>query len=112
MTDFTRYTKGSSVPASLTSKGSRSTKRQERKKNRGKKGTIYEKDYLIDSLYRLPGRAIASVDEVVNVLHHLTTYGQLAKANQLKKQWNDLAALVTQLPDRLIPYRDEPLLVS
>ncbi|RKP14012.1 IKI3 family-domain-containing protein, partial [Piptocephalis cylindrospora] len=71
MTDFTRYTKSSSIPASLMSKGSRSTKRQERKKNRGKKGTIYEKDYLIDSLGRLPSRVITSADEVVNVLHHL-----------------------------------------
>lgn len=57
---FTRYT-GGTVSSRRTSKTRR---REERKRARGKKGTVYEEEYLVNSVRRLIERMNSTIDEV------------------------------------------------
>src|SRR5579871_4943533 len=63
---FTRYT-----PQSVGSRGSRASsknrRREERKRARGKKGTVYEEEYLVNSIGRLMQR-VESVREDIQRL--------------------------------------------
>lgn len=74
ITQFTRYTKapthaGTMSSLSATSKGSarkgekKIKKREEKKKAVGKKGSVYEEDYLYESLGKLLGERLGGVQE-------------------------------------------------
>jgi len=83
ITQFTRYTSVPSLASMSTSSGmtgmtssthkSKKTKRkEERKKNSGKKGSIYEEDYLFDSLQKLLREKLKGLQlEVSRLLPHL-----------------------------------------
>jgi len=73
---FTRYTgKGGSV-GTLGSNVSRATsknrKREEKKRARGRKGTVYEEEYLVNSVRRLVERVEGTKDEVERLVFDLT----------------------------------------
>ncbi|KAJ5703713.1 hypothetical protein N7493_010851 [Penicillium malachiteum] len=57
---FTRYT-GKTSSSRHTSKTRR---REERKRAKGKKGTVYEEEYLVNSVRRLMERVNSSVNDV------------------------------------------------
>ncbi|CAD6977243.1 hypothetical protein A4X06_0g1276 [Tilletia controversa] len=80
ITQYTRYTSVPSLASMSTSSGmtgstnkSRKTKRkEERKKNSGKKGSIYEEDYLFESLQKLLKEKLQGLQvEVARLLPHL-----------------------------------------
>lgn len=86
ITQFTRYTKapshvGTMSSISATSKGTKKAekrlkKKEEKKKAAGKKGSIYEEDYLYDSLQKLLLERLGSVqDEVARLLPNLVVLG-------------------------------------
>ena len=62
---FTRYTNGTgTVGTNATRKTSKNRRREERKRARGKKGSVYEEEYLINSVERLIERINSIRDEV------------------------------------------------
>ena len=65
---FTRYgssTKfGGTITSTATRRTSKTKRREERKRARGKKGSVYEEEYLVNSVRRLIGRVNDVQDEV------------------------------------------------
>lgn len=57
------------------SKSAKSRRRQERKKARGKKGSIYEEGYLLDSLKRL----IEKFNTTQGILNPINNYYAMAQ---------------------------------
>ncbi|KAG8527950.1 uncharacterized protein KY384_006866 [Bacidia gigantensis] len=62
---FTRYTnRTGTVGTNATRKTSKNRRREERKRARGKKGSVYEEEYLVNSIGRLIERINSVSDEV------------------------------------------------
>jgi elongator complex protein 1 len=64
-TFMTRYTArtGSTLNTQTTRRTSKKKRQEERKRARGKKGTVYEEEYLVNSIERLIARINELVDE-------------------------------------------------
>ncbi|KAK0548116.1 putative elongator complex protein 1 [Tilletia horrida] len=80
ITQFTRYTSVPSLASMTTSsnmtssthRSKRNKRKEERKKNSGKKGSIYEEDYLFESLQKLLKDKLKNLqNEVSKLLPHL-----------------------------------------
>ncbi|GAB7355004.1 hypothetical protein MBLNU459_g5613t2 [Dothideomycetes sp. NU459] len=72
-TFMTRYTNRSSgtLASNATRRTSKNRRREERKRARGKKGSVYEEEYLINSIGRLIERANTVSDEVARLVEGL-----------------------------------------
>lgn len=85
---FTRYSNASRVT-------SKTRRREERKRARGKKGSVYEEEYLVNSVRRLIERVNDVQNEVTRVIEGLLTRGlgmrQLAEA--LDESVKEVAAM-------------------
>ncbi|CAG8447568.1 10999_t:CDS:10 [Ambispora leptoticha] len=93
VSDFSRYTKSNtrlSVDSSRSGKSAKSRRRDERKRARGKKGSIYEKEYLFDSLRRLKERFYNMQGSISNILHFLITSKYVEKAKNLQMLYSEL----------------------
>ncbi|EGO56305.1 hypothetical protein NEUTE1DRAFT_122867 [Neurospora tetrasperma FGSC 2508] len=87
---FTRYTgKGSQVTGTVASNVSRATsknrKREEKKRARGRKGTVYEEEYLVNSVRRLVERVEGSARlEVERLVCALVRRGMSERARAVE----------------------------
>lgn len=86
---FTRYTgKGAQSVGTLGSNVSRATsknrKREEKKRARGRKGTVYEAEYLVNSVRRLVERVEASKGEVERLVFGLLRRGMAERARAVE----------------------------
>ncbi|KAL6706085.1 putative elongator complex protein 1 [Coniothyrium glycines] len=71
-TFMTRYTgQTGTVNTQTTRKTSKNKRREERKRARGKKGTVYEEEYLNNSIVRLIERINSMNDEIQRLVHGL-----------------------------------------
>lgn len=72
-TFMTRYTNQSTgtLASNATRKTSKNRRREERKRARGKKGTVYEEEYLVNSIRRLIERVNAVSEEVTRLVEGL-----------------------------------------
>lgn len=72
-TFMTRYTNNSmgTLATNATRKTSKNRRREERKRARGKKGTVYEEEYLVNSVERLVERYNSVVQDVENLVEGL-----------------------------------------
>ncbi|RKP10459.1 IKI3 family-domain-containing protein [Thamnocephalis sphaerospora] len=86
---FTPVTLGT-TRTGRTHKSSRSKRREERKKLRGKKGSVYEEHYLVDSLRKLQSRVVAMKDEVEYLASSLIIYQQPAAAKRVSTAFSSL----------------------
>ncbi|KAI8099669.1 IKI3 family-domain-containing protein [Halteromyces radiatus] len=81
---FTRYTQASSRVSTVSSrssrKSSRQRKRDERKRAKGKKGTIYEEEYLVNSLKKLYERANQLQTDIGNLIRAMVPFGYVEEA--------------------------------
>ncbi|CAI2174276.1 9936_t:CDS:10 [Funneliformis geosporum] len=104
---FTRYTQSNtqlSIQSTKSGKTAKSRRRAERKKARGKKGSIYEEEYLYDSLKRLIERFDNFKVEIANLLSCLVTLGFLKNAQQIQKIFGDLEEkIIKNLDEVFIP---------
>jgi elongator complex protein 1 len=85
---FTRYT-----PRTGNSRGSRASKnrrREERKRARGKKGTIYEEEYLVNSIGRLVLRLEDVRPEVTRLIMGLLRIDKRSEAGELQRNFQRL----------------------
>jgi elongator complex protein 1 len=86
---FTRYT-----PQSVGSRGTRSSsksrRREERKRARGKKGTIYEEEYLVNSIVRWIQRVNEIRGEVERLIVALMSIDKRTEAAEIHKNFGRL----------------------
>ncbi|KAJ8653293.1 hypothetical protein O0I10_011043 [Lichtheimia ornata] len=91
---FTRYTSASSRMSTLSSvsskasrKSSRVRRREQRKKERGKKGTIYEEEYLVKSIKKLCEKATTMQNDVRSLLSVLVPFGYMDEARNIQEKF-------------------------
>ncbi|KAK4549899.1 hypothetical protein LTR36_005200 [Oleoguttula mirabilis] len=72
-TFMTRYTNRSTgtLATNATRKTSKNRRREERKRARGKKGTVYEEEYLVNSISRLMERLNSVIEDLARLVESL-----------------------------------------
>ncbi|KAL2867913.1 Elongator subunit IKI3 [Aspergillus lucknowensis] len=94
---FTRYTGNtSSGKTTSTRQSSRNRRREERKRARGKKGTVYEEEYLVNSVRRLIERVNSTVPEVENLVDSLLRRGMRERAAVVERAMGDVLKLCAE----------------
>lgn len=83
---FTRYTKDTRS----TWKASKARRKEERKRASGKKGTIYEEEYLVNSVRRLIERVNGVVGEVEKIIEALLRRAMRERASFLQESFKEL----------------------
>ncbi|KAF9164239.1 hypothetical protein DFQ26_001667 [Actinomortierella ambigua] len=113
---FSRYTKANTVGTRNTSSSRQSAytarlrRRQERKRQTGKKGSIFEEEYLIGSLRKLIVRIDAFKLEVAAMLKALAGCMLLQRADALQAEFSSLLGQVDQqIPGIFLPAPQEHL---
>ncbi|CDR38690.1 CYFA0S02e04588g1_1 [Cyberlindnera fabianii] len=98
---FTRYTgkTGGTAKTGATRKTHKNKRREERKKARGKKGTIYEEEYLVQSVGRMIDRLEQTKPEALNLIEGLLRRGKREQAYQIQKNFVDL---VSELKENIV----------
>ncbi|MCJ1431909.1 hypothetical protein MMC27_001265 [Xylographa pallens] len=82
---FTRYTnRTGTVGTNATRRTSKNRRREERKRARGKKGSVYEEEYLVNSIGRLVDRVNAVGDEVERLVVGLMRRGMRERAKAVE----------------------------
>ncbi|KAL6243017.1 putative elongator complex protein 1 [Rhinocladiella similis] len=95
---FTRYGSnaskfGGTVASNVSRKTSKTKRREERKRARGKKGSVYEEEYLLASVARLIERVNGVHDEVQRLMSGLLRRGmreQAAKVDEVLREMVEL----------------------
>lgn len=91
---FTRYTnRTGTIGTSATRKTSKNRRREERKRARGKKGSVYEEEYLVNSVGRLVQRVNTVSDDVRRLVIGLTRRGMRERARAVESAIEDLVHL-------------------
>lgn len=97
-TFMTRYTNKSnllgSVATDATRKTSKNRKKEERKRARGKKGTVYEEEYLVNSIERLIERLNVSGEEVGKLVEGLMRRSMRERALAVEKGFVEVQEMV------------------
>jgi elongator complex protein 1 len=88
---FTRYTPQSSGSRS-TRTSSKIRRREERKRARGKKGTVYEEEYLVNSIGRLIQRVQDIRDEVSRLIVALMMIEKREEAWEMQKRFEGVVS--------------------
>ncbi len=105
---FTRYT-----PQSAGSRGTRASsknrRREERKRARGKKGTIYEEEYLVNSIGRLIQRVQDIRGEVTRLITALMMINKRFEASEIQRNFEKL---VEEIRGCVLEVFAEPMPVS
>ncbi|KAJ5812211.1 hypothetical protein N7474_008512 [Penicillium riverlandense] len=96
-TMFTRYT-GKTTSSRQTSKTRR---REERKRARGKKGTVYEEEYLVNSIRRLIERINSAVSEAENLVDALLRRGMRERAAAIEKALEEVLIMCADSRDEV-----------
>lgn len=94
-TMFTRYT-GKTSSSRVTS---RTRRREERKRAKGKKGTIYEEEYLVNSIRRLIERVNSTVGEAEALVDALLRRGMRERAAAVEKALADVVTMCADCRD-------------
>ncbi|KAJ0420730.1 IKI3 family-domain-containing protein [Aspergillus carlsbadensis] len=106
---FTRYTgKTGSGKTTSSRQSSRNRRKEERKRARGKKGTVYEEEYLINSVRRLIERVNATVPEVENLVDALLRRGMRERAAAIEKTMGDVLKLCAESQVEVFAVTAEP----
>jgi elongator complex protein 1 len=89
---FTRYTGKTSGTAKTgaSRRTHKNKRREERKRARGKKGTIYEEEYLVQSVGRMIERLDVTKPEAARLIEGLLRRGKREQAYQIQKNFVDL----------------------
>lgn len=94
---FTRYTGKTSGTAKTgaSRKTAKNKKREERKRAKGRKGTIYEEEYLIKSVGRMVERLEQTQGDAVRLLEGLLRRKKKEQAYSLQKSWVELIQYIS-----------------
>lgn len=88
-TMFTRYTGGTN----MTRRTSKTRRREERKRAAGRKGTVYEEEYLVNSVRRLIERVNSTFDETTSLIEGLLRRGMRERAVAVEKALQEVLGL-------------------
>lgn len=93
---FTRYTGKTSGTAKTgaSRRTAKNKRREERKRARGKKGTIYEEEYLVQSVGRLIDRVVHTKPDAVKLIDVLCRRNMREQAHSIQKTFVELIALL------------------
>ncbi|KAK2875378.1 hypothetical protein FQN49_001649 [Arthroderma sp. PD_2] len=86
---FTRYTGGTSTSRS----SSRMRKREERRRAKGKKGTVYEEEYLVNSVRRLIEKVNSSIEEVEALVQAMLRRGMRERAAVVERNLDEVLGM-------------------
>ncbi|KLJ10002.1 elongator complex protein 1 [Blastomyces silverae] len=86
---FTRYTGNTSS----SRKTSKTRRREERKRARGKKGTVYEEEYLVNSVRRLIERVNSAIDEGEGLIQALLRRGMRERAGLVQHHMDEVLGM-------------------
>lgn len=102
-TFMTRYTNRSmgTLATNATRKTSKNRRREERKRARGKKGTVYEEEYLVNSISRLIQRMNDVAEDVKNLVEGLMRRAQRERAIAVQAAMDDLNQAVRLCMDEV-----------
>lgn len=103
-TMFTRYT-GGTVNSRKTS---RTRRKEERKRASGKKGTVYEEEYLVNSVRRLIERVNSSIDEVQSLSEALLRRGMRERAHAVEKALREVLNMCSECRDEVFEIPVQP----
>lgn len=93
---FTRYARGGNTSAagsSVSRKTSKTRRREERKRARGKKGSVYEEEYLVNSVGRLIERVNAVGEDVGRLVEGLMRRGMRERAGAVEAAMVEIVGL-------------------
>lgn len=108
-TFMTRYTnRTGTVNTTSTRRTSKKKRQEERKRARGKKGTVYEEEYLVNSIERLIERINSMNDEVERLVEGLTKRGMRERANAVSTAVQDVLSKCTEAIREIYPPKEEP----
>ncbi|KAL3233433.1 hypothetical protein RNJ44_03473 [Nakaseomyces bracarensis] len=93
---FTRYTgkTGGTAKTGASRRTAKNKRREERKRARGKKGTIYEEEYLVQSIGRLIERLRQTLHEANNLIEGLCRRNKREQAYQIQKNFIEVLVLL------------------
>lgn len=100
---FTRYT-GKTAGTAKTGASRRTAKnkkREERKRAKGRKGTIYEEEYLIKSVGRLLERLDQTQSDALKLIEGLLRRHMKEQAYQIQKNWCELIDFIKENIDEI-----------
>ena len=100
---FTRYT-GKTAGTAKTGASRRTAKnkkREERKRAKGRKGTIYEEEYLIKSVGRLLERLDQTQPDTLKLIEGLLRRHMKEQAYQIQKNWCELIDFIKENIDEI-----------
>ncbi|CAI5759257.1 unnamed protein product [Candida verbasci] len=100
---FTRYTgkTAGTAKTGASRRTSKNRKREERKKAKGRKGTIYEEEYLIRSVCRLVERLDQTESDAVKLIEGLLRRKMKQQAYQIQKNWCELIDFIKENVDEI-----------
>ncbi|KAJ4357966.1 putative elongator complex protein 1 [Didymosphaeria variabile] len=106
-TFMTRYTnRTGTVNTQTTRKTSKNKRREERKRARGKKGTVYEEEYLINSVERLIERINGMQDEIRRLVEGLVRRGMRERAMAVETAVMDVGERCREAVKEMYPQSD------
>ena len=114
-TFMTRYTNRSmgTLATNATRKTSKNKRREERKRARGKKGTVYEEEYLVNSISRLIERLNETGDDVARLVEGLMRRAMRERAVAVQAAFVEVQNACKQCMDEVyavpvpVPLADE-----
>jgi len=109
-TFMTRYTNQTgTVNTQTTRKTSKNKRREERKRARGKKGTVYEEEYLTNSIERLIERINSMQDEIQRLVEGLVKRGMRERADAVSNAVNEVIEKCGFAVKEMYPVEREPV---
>lgn len=104
---FTRYTGKAGSVGTLGTGVSRATsknrRREEKKRARGRKGTVYEEEYLVNSVRRLIERVMSTKPEVERLIFALVRRGMAERARAAEAHMADVVAACERAVEEVFP---------
>jgi elongator complex protein 1 len=106
---FTRYTArtSSTLSSQTTHRTSKHRKREERKRARGKKGSVYEEGYLVNSIGRLIERVNSTSNEVKRLVEGLYRRNMREQARAVDIAMEEVVRLCRECVGEVFEVKEE-----
>ena len=99
---FTRYTnRTGTIGTNDTRRTSKNRRREERKRARGKKGSVYEEEYLVNSVRRLIERVNSVGDEISRLVVGLMRRGMRERARAVETAMSEVVEMCKGCTDEV-----------
>ena len=108
-TFMTRYTnRTGTVNTQSTRKTSKKKRQEERKRARGKKGTVYEEEYLTNSIERLIERINSMHDEIQRLVEGLLKRGMRERADAVSNAAREVVKRCEEAVKEMYVEKEDP----